>query len=60
VLEADPGLPDGQDVLVGISVPLAESEDQKATEELARELEAEEALATIYQMRHSGRSIREL
>jgi hypothetical protein len=60
VLEADSGLPDGQTVLVGISVPAAEGEDQKASEELARELEAEEALTTIYRMRHSGRSILEL
>jgi hypothetical protein len=55
VLEGSHGLPEGQAVLVGIGVP-----DTEAKEELAQELEANEALGTIYRMRHAGRSSREL
>jgi hypothetical protein len=61
LLEGDTGLPDGQEVLVGIGVPVAPvAGTESAREELLQELEAEEALKTIYRMRHTGRSIREL
>ena len=57
VLESDIGLPDGAQVLVGIAVPAHDSDSAK--DELAQELEANEALQTIYRMRHTGRSVRQ-
>lgn len=61
VLQSPTGLAEGQSVMVGIGVPdTGTGEVQLAQEELARELEAEEALQTIQRMRHSGRSLRDL
>jgi hypothetical protein len=60
VLENDTGLPENQEVLVGIGVVSIGEDETAAQEALAREIEADEALRTIYRMRHTGRSTREL
>jgi hypothetical protein len=61
-LERETGFPDGQAVLVGISQTPADVSDLAAEtgEDPAAALEAEKALQTIYEMRHTGRSVREL